>query len=153
VPDADATAANRENVAPRHLDANVRQRDAETEIRRHRALASQQPLEQRIRFQIRKLLDAYVEQLLQRPFQIEALQIDDAAPGNDFVEAHSLRKTVERRNGRKKKPNAQNIRCFFFPIFLLFAVSHTRFFFLLFAGFFFLPFPIFAVWFCLHFSH
>ena len=50
----------------------------------------EQPLQQRLRLQIRKLSDAHVEQFLQRALQIEALQIDDAAPGDDLVEPHAL---------------------------------------------------------------
>ena len=40
--------------------------------------------------EIGKLPDAHIEQLLQRALQIEALQIDDAAPGDDLVEPHAL---------------------------------------------------------------
>jgi len=50
VPDADATAADGQNVTPRHLDPDVRQRDSESQIRCHRALAGEQALEQRLRF-------------------------------------------------------------------------------------------------------
>ena len=68
VSDADAAAANREDVAAMHLDPHMRQRDAEAQVGRHRALSRQQSLEQRFRFQVGKLFDANREQFLERAF-------------------------------------------------------------------------------------
>ena len=84
-----ATAADREHVTPRHAHAHVRQGDAKPQVGRHRALAREQPLEQRICLQVGKLFDTDGEEFLQRALEVQALQVNDAAAGNDLVETHA----------------------------------------------------------------
>ena len=88
VPDANAAAADRQDVTAAHLDADVGQRDAQAEVGRHRALAGQQALEQRLALQVGKTLDADGQQFLQRAFEVDAPQVDDPAAGDDFIQPH-----------------------------------------------------------------
>jgi hypothetical protein len=81
----------------------VRQRHAEAEVGRHRALARQQAAQQRIGLQVRKSLRTGRQQLLQRALQRDAVQVDDAAPGDDFVEPHGLKIRIQTPRDKKSQ--------------------------------------------------
>ena len=88
VADARPASADGEDVAPAHLDPHVRQRHAEAQVGGHGALAGEQSLEQRLALQVGELRQRYGEKLLQRSLQVNAAQVDDPVPGDDFVEPH-----------------------------------------------------------------
>jgi hypothetical protein len=85
VADARAAAPDREDVAPGRPYAHVGERDPEPQVGRHRALSREEPLEERLAPHVGKLGDEGVEQLAEGGLERQAVQLDDAAAGDDLV--------------------------------------------------------------------
>jgi hypothetical protein len=71
-----------ENVAPAHLNPNMRHGHPEAEVSRHRTFPPQQALQETISMQIRKTLDREIEQFNQGSLHVCAPEIKNPTARN-----------------------------------------------------------------------